>query len=51
MTIDDDGDDITSKATGLKLVCQRLGLTSEDVLAIGNDTNDIEMFEWAGYSA
>ena len=49
--IDDGLGDITSKATGLELVCQRLGLTSRDVLAIGNDTNDIGMFEWAGHSA
>ena len=51
LTIDDGLGDITSKATGLELVCQRLGLTSQDVLAIGNDTNDIGMFEWAGHSA
>ena len=51
LTIDDGLGDITSKATGLELVCQRLGLTSGDVLAIGNDTNDIGMFEWAGHSA
>ena len=50
LTIDDDGDDITSKATGLKIVCKRLGLPAADVLAIGNDTNDLEMFEWAGHS-
>ena len=50
LTIDDKGDDITSKATGLKIVCQRLGLIASDVLAIGNDTNDIGMFEWAGHS-
>ena len=50
LTIDDDGDDITSKATGLKIVCKRLGLSAADVLAIGNDTNDLEMFDWAGHS-
>ena len=43
LTIDDGLDDITSKATGLKVVCEMVGLSAEDVLTIGNDTNDIEM--------
>ena len=47
LTIQDGGDDITSKATGLKIVCQKLGLPMDghDILAIGNDTNDIEMYD------
>ena len=48
--MDDGGGNINHKATGLKVVCKKLGLAHSDVLAIGNDTNDIEMFEWAGYS-
>ena len=50
MTLDDAGADILNKATGLKVVCERFGLTAADVLAIGNDANDIGMFEWAGHS-
>ncbi len=36
------------KASGLAEVCRYLGVAQEDVLAIGNGRNDIEMFEWAG---
>lgn len=37
-----------SKATGLESVCRRLGVAAEDVLAIGDGRNDIEMLRWAG---
>ncbi len=37
-----------SKASGLASVCERLGVGAEDVLAIGDGRNDIEMLEWAG---
>ncbi len=37
-----------SKASGLAEVCRRLGVAREDVLAIGDGRNDIEMLEWAG---
>ena len=37
-----------SKASGLEWVCQRLGVAAEDVLAIGDGRNDIEMLTWAG---
>ena len=37
-----------SKASGLAHVCEQLGLTSADVLAIGDGRNDIEMLTWAG---
>jgi Cof subfamily protein (haloacid dehalogenase superfamily) len=37
-----------SKASGLQHVCDRLGLTAADVLAIGDGRNDIEMLRWAG---
>lgn len=36
------------KAAGLELVCRELGIRREDVLAIGDGRNDIEMLEWAG---
>lgn len=37
-----------SKASGLQYVCERLGLSSDDVLAIGDGRNDLEMLAWAG---
>jgi HAD superfamily hydrolase (TIGR01484 family) len=37
-----------SKASGLSKVAQRLGLTAESVLAVGDGHNDIEMLRWAG---
>ena len=37
-----------SKASGLQHVCDQLGLTADDVLAIGDGRNDIEMLRWAG---
>lgn len=37
-----------SKASGLEVVCSRLGIPQTDVLAIGDGHNDYEMLEWAG---
>ena len=37
-----------SKASGLASVCERLGVAAEDVLAIGDGRNDVEMLQWAG---
>lgn len=37
-----------SKASALADVARRLGVDREDVLAIGDGRNDIEMLEWAG---
>jgi Cof subfamily protein (haloacid dehalogenase superfamily) len=37
-----------SKASGVDYVASRLGLTADDVLAIGDGRNDIEMLRWAG---
>ncbi len=36
-----------SKASGLQLVCDHLGLGADDVLAIGDGRNDLEMLRWA----
>ena len=36
-----------SKASGLAHVVEQLGLTDDDVLAIGDGRNDIEMLQWA----
>lgn len=37
-----------SKASGLAVVAQRLGVAADDVLAIGDGRNDVEMLAWAG---
>jgi Cof subfamily protein (haloacid dehalogenase superfamily) len=37
-----------SKASGLADVAARLGVQAQDVLAIGDGRNDIEMLQWAG---
>jgi HAD superfamily hydrolase (TIGR01484 family) len=37
-----------SKASGLQHVADELGLKADDVLAIGDGRNDIEMLQWAG---
>lgn len=37
-----------SKASGLAMVCERLGVAQSDVLAIGDGFNDVELLEWAG---
>jgi Cof subfamily protein (haloacid dehalogenase superfamily) len=37
-----------SKASGLELVADELGVPAADVLAIGDGRNDIEMLQWAG---
>jgi len=39
-----------SKATGTAMVCADLGVDPADVLAIGDGTNDIELFKWAGWA-
>jgi len=36
-----------SKASGLEYVADRLGLSGDDVLAIGDGRNDVEMLRWA----
>jgi Cof subfamily protein (haloacid dehalogenase superfamily) len=37
-----------SKASGLALVADKLGVGQDDVLAIGDGRNDIDMLRWAG---
>jgi hydroxymethylpyrimidine pyrophosphatase-like HAD family hydrolase len=39
-----------SKASGLVWLTDYLGLSAADVLAIGDNDNDIPMLEWAGFS-
>ena len=36
------------KASGLSLVCEHLGVDRKDVVAFGDNYNDISMIEWAG---
>lgn len=40
--------DGVSKASGLEVVCERLGIDRSDVLAVGDGMNDYEMLRWAG---
>ncbi|HEU4566552.1 MAG TPA: HAD family hydrolase [Marmoricola sp.] len=37
-----------TKASGLQMVCDKLGVEAGDVLAIGDGRNDIELLRWAG---
>lgn len=37
-----------SKATGLAVVCEALGVDQADAFAFGDGANDLEMIEWAG---
>jgi Cof subfamily protein (haloacid dehalogenase superfamily) len=39
-----------TKATGLQALCDRLGISASEVLAIGDSMNDAEMLTWAGTS-
>jgi len=39
-----------SKAGGLETVCAEIGVAREDVLAVGDGHNDMEMLAWAGHS-
>jgi hydroxymethylpyrimidine pyrophosphatase-like HAD family hydrolase len=40
--------DGVSKAHGLQLVAEELGVDAAEVLAVGDGRNDLEMFRWAG---
>ena len=39
-----------NKGTGLKKLAEKLGIKQEEVMAIGDGNNDVEMFEYANYS-
>jgi Cof subfamily protein (haloacid dehalogenase superfamily) len=39
-----------SKASGLAAVCEHLGIAPADCLAIGDNDNDVEMFDLAGHA-
>jgi Cof subfamily protein (haloacid dehalogenase superfamily) len=40
-----------SKGNGLKVVTEQLGIKAENVIAFGDEDNDLPMFEAAGFSA
>jgi len=39
-----------NKKVALNYLCNILGVKKEEVVALGDNENDIEMFKWAGYS-
>lgn len=46
----DIADTLTSKGYGIKRICKILNIKREDTIAIGDDYNDISMFQEVGYS-
>lgn len=38
-----------TKATGLARVCAHLGIDASEVVAFGDNVNDVEMLTWAGH--
>lgn len=40
----------SSKAEGLKVLCDQLGISEKNVLAVGDNDNDVELLSWAGIS-
>jgi HAD superfamily hydrolase (TIGR01484 family) len=40
--------DGVSKASGLAMVCERLGIRAAEVVAVGDNWNDLPMLAWAG---
>jgi len=41
----------TNKAMALDFVCKSYGITRDNVLAVGDNANDLPMLQWAGVSA
>jgi len=39
---------LTSKADGVCALCERYGVDAAEVVAVGDQLNDVEMLEWAG---
>jgi len=40
----------SSKAKGLQVLCDRYQISSDNVLAVGDNDNDVELLSWAGLS-
>lgn len=38
------------KGTGLRILCDKLGISPENVMAFGDSANDVTMLKWAGMS-
>ncbi|WP_331715508.1 HAD-IIB family hydrolase [Tessaracoccus coleopterorum] len=38
-----------NKATGLEKLCGRLGIDRSEVIAFGDNNNDVEMLGWVGH--
>jgi hydroxymethylpyrimidine pyrophosphatase-like HAD family hydrolase len=41
----------TNKGAGVRIAAESLGYSRDDVMAVGDASNDLEMLEWAGRSA
>ena len=39
---------VFQKGNALKFLCQKLNLTSENIMAIGDEENDLSMIKYAG---
>ena len=37
-----------SKATGIGKIAEKLNISRQDIMAVGNDYNDVDMLSWAG---
>lgn len=40
----------TSKGRAIAMLCERLGITADEVMTLGDAGNDVEMLKFAGYS-
>jgi len=41
-------DKTCSKSSGIEFLCRNLGITREEVIAVGDNHNDLDMITWAG---
>lgn len=42
--------EFSSKARGLEILCNRYRISADNVLAVGDNDNDVELLSWAGLS-
>lgn len=42
--------EFSSKARGLEILCKQYGISAKNVLAMGDNDNDVELLNWAGLS-
>lgn len=50
ITFCDVADELTSKGYGVEQFCKKLNIDTKDVISIGDDHNDVTMFNVTGYS-